>query len=378
MTIHILHCINSFSPLSGGVGFALKEFCEGLSDFNHTVFALKDSEPTFESDALNLRLFDRNGPFTLSYSIDLEKALMRHVSNNPDTILHIHGLWSGLDHSINVLRRKHPELNYIVSSHGMLAPIALKRRRMVKAIMSSIWLGPMIENSFAVHCLTANEEKHVQSFSSVVNTFIQPHAIDFPFTENELIKIWSMKKKQKKTLLYIGRIHRTKGVVELVKAMEERAQVGLETNFGLIIAGIGQVEAIAEIKKITKASIADVTFIGPAFGEKKRRLLLDAHGLILPSMTEGLPMTLMEGMSCGLPLFVTHECNLDWVSEQGAGVSLPYSAANIAGLLDAFNSTPIKELSQMGLSGAKQARQIYTSEVITKNWRELYERAKQK
>lgn len=368
----VIHCINSFSSLAGGVSFALQSLCDHVEGVRHVILALRDSEPTLATDNATVYLFNRIGPYAFSYSHELEEALSEMLDKMPNTIVHIHGMWSGLGYSINLIRKRHGTHRYIVSPHGMLAPNAVKRRKIVKSIMHTLWEGNVLKNAAGIHCLTKTEQTHVKQFNKNLKTFVLPHSIWFPLSEAMLKESWLARATEQKTLLYLGRVHKTKGVIQLVREIVERSKTSARVNFRLKIAGFGPQSEIDALNAMIGTD-SNISFLGSVFGEDKKQQMLASHAMILPSMTEGLPMTLMEGAAHGLPLLVTNECNLDWVEVQGAGKSVPYGTSGIKELVDFFHQSSINDLETMGLNSARSARSLYSVESISDQWRELYE-----
>lgn len=103
--------------------------------------------------------------------------------------------------------------------------------------------------------------------------------------------------------VYFGLISRRKGVFDLIEAV---AQLSPESRSRVefVLAGNGDVAQLRE--RATSLGVQDVVeireWVDPA---ERDRLLASAHAFVLPSHTEGLPMSLLEAMSWGLPPICT-------------------------------------------------------------------------
>jgi glycosyltransferase involved in cell wall biosynthesis len=108
---------------------------------------------------------------------------------------------------------------------------------------------------------------------------------------------------EKVNFLFLGRIGERKGVFDLLAAVAD-LPLEYQQKIDLIIAGDGESEkAINIIKELNLAqSIKVLDWVD----EKKRdELLAKANVFVLPSYNEGLPMSLLEAMSWGLPVITT-------------------------------------------------------------------------
>jgi glycosyltransferase involved in cell wall biosynthesis len=102
---------------------------------------------------------------------------------------------------------------------------------------------------------------------------------------------------EKINLIYIGRLGPEKG---LVPFLENLAKSSLRSAFQLTVLGDGPEMARAK-QVVSDSKLTDqIHFKG--FVSNASDYLKVADALILPSFTEGLPMTLIEALSCGVPV----------------------------------------------------------------------------
>ncbi len=101
-------------------------------------------------------------------------------------------------------------------------------------------------------------------------------------------------------LLFLSRIIKEKGVYELIdayKMVKERF-----SDVTLTVAGVGP-ELSGMIKK-AKSDGLDIDFPGFVSGERKIEIYRKSDIYLLPSRTEGCPISLLEALSFGIPSIV--------------------------------------------------------------------------
>ena len=126
----------------------------------------------------------------------------------------------------------------------------------------------------------------------------------------------SFKKKfgipeEKKIILYLGRIHRIKGIDFLVEAYAHLTKKMNYKDAVLVIAGpddgyLGEVKTLIKALKIG----CSVLVTGPLYGMDKLEAYVDAYVYVLPSRYETFPMTILEAVACGTPVILTENCSI--------------------------------------------------------------------
>ncbi len=108
-----------------------------------------------------------------------------------------------------------------------------------------------------------------------------------------------------------------------------------------------------ELKRIIdeKGLTRDVIFLGPAFGDAKKACFQNADAFVLPSFSEGLPMSILEAWSYSLPVVKTRECNIPEGFEAGAAVEVSPDVDSVVNGLKSLFSLSAAERKNMGLRG---------------------------
>jgi len=163
-----------------------------------------------------------------------------------------------------------------------------------------------------------------------------------------------------KKILFLSRIIKEKGIFELVNAFENLNK-RIE-NLELIIAGDG--EAFDQLKALVKNK-RNIKLTGHVEGEEKITLLKESDIYILPSYTEGLPISVLEAMLFGLPVITTKVGGLKkFFNDDKMGYFIePKSTTDIENKIELMlsNSDKLKEISKFNY---KYAQKNLTNDVI--------------
>ena len=290
---------------------------------------------------------------TLGYSRDIHKLIEDY---KPD-IIHSQGLW--MYHSAAVLRykKRHPEVKVIVQPHGMLDPWAVRNSGWKKRIVGYWYEYENLRRADCIHALCQSEADAIREFGLKNPIAIIPNGIDLPGCSLDEIIARRQNTGGRKTLLFIGRIHPKKGLRELIEALAilKCRLPDLVNEWQVKIAGWDQLNHTAELKMlIDSKNLSDcITLVGPAFGDEKDRLLTEAAAFILPSFSEGLPMSVLEAWAYALPVVITPHCNLPEGVEADAALLCEPKAEGIANSLISLFSMSANQRTEIGLKGRR-------------------------
>ena len=170
-------------------------------------------------------------------------------------------------------------------------------------------------------------------------------------------------------MLYIGRIHPKKNLDALIEAWDAAA---LPEGAELTIAGWGNADDVAALEARLASAPASVRFVGPVHGEAKQALLEQARFVVLPSHSEGLPMTILEAWAAGTPTVMTAACHLPEGLATGAAFECETEPSSIAAALGRALTLDEPGWRAMSNAALGLARGAFSADHVMRRWVDAY------
>ncbi len=120
-----------------------------------------------------------------------------------------------------------------------------------------------------------------------------------PRSRQECLRYFPQLEGKEDIALFSGRLIALKGISTLIDAFSKCAK---ETGKTLVLAGPGNQEMWEHKLKSQGVPKGSYVFLGSVPYQKMPFLYPLAHAFVLPSLSESFPMTVLEAMSCGLPV----------------------------------------------------------------------------
>ena len=319
------------------------------SDFRPFIITIKEDDPNRSRREEFRNLGIKVVQFNPQSELDKIKSFI--VENNID-IIHSHGL--GPDILNRKLTKIFPDKIHMTTLHNFpLEDYVINRGKVKGALMSALQLWA-IKDLYKVSCSEAIQSKFKDKLS--IKTDVIENGVIYP----DMTDIHGTLNNDRKVFLYLGDIHRRKNTEFLVDFFAKHPE------YELWIVGDGDGEYFENVKQKAE-SINNVVMWGRTKSPSK--YYKKADFLISDSYSEGLPMTVLESLSYGLPVILSdipsHKEVLkkkNWGrifkldDEEDLGEKLREVSSSEFNNVDIFN----------------QSKQFFSAETMMNNYVELY------
>jgi glycosyltransferase involved in cell wall biosynthesis len=359
-----LHFTQSLEPLQGGglgsSAIALHSHME-QAGLHSVLCATYGTAP--QPAGHGIKQYRRVGPDFLYYSPAMIKDAPALVRDSD--VAHGHGLYVGPNLIFGrEARRQRKALVYHV--HGMFEPYILRRSRWKKRLVHGLFEDRNIRDVRFWRALTATEADQIAATGARQPIVVIPNGLDVadfirPAAPDQPIRTPLVERltKRCRRLLFLGRIHPKKGLTLLLPAWARLCPKAMDWE--LVIAGPDEGGHLEEVRAGARAlGIEDrVVFTGLMQGQDKVRLLHSADVFVLPSFSEGFPMSVLEALACEVPVVVTRESNVGDLMADGAGWECGASVDSIAESLGHALFASESERTERGARGRRAVEARY-------------------
>jgi phosphatidyl-myo-inositol alpha-mannosyltransferase len=369
-----LVCPYNMFQYAGGVQDVVLQLQKHLTAKGHKVLIITP-RPTghFEDEPEGMVMIGKsrktNSPFAtmVDWSVnsnneDIDELLEREKFD----ILHFHEPWQPFV-SLQILSRS-GAVN-IATFHAKLPDSIVHKTLLNMTLPYTTSVIKFLDICTAVSGAAAD---YIKTFTDMPITII-PNGIDLErFTASKA----PVKKSKKKTILFLGRLEKRKGLKYLILAYALLREQ--HNDVRLVIAGNGvQQEALEEL--VAEYDIPDVSFLGYWPEEKKIQLMASADVFCSPAIFgESFGIVLLEAMSLGVPVVAGDNPGYVGVLKERGLLSLvtPQNTTDFARRLELFlyDEAIRKDWQNWATEYVKQFR----FEAVADKYEELYKQSLKK
>lgn len=381
--MRILTVSSSISASAGGIAPVIHSLNHRFVLAGETVKLIAGGTPGDAAELQQTRLPCELFAFWPPRSVGYHPGFTRAMTAFAPDIVHSHGIWMYPGWAAGWAARK-LKVPFVVSPHGMLDPWALKNSAWKKQIAAIMAERNNLSRATCLHALNESEYRSIRAFGLKNPVAILPNGIEL----SEVPPRSSAAGRRR--LLFLGRLHPKKGLVNLLYAWSKIRQnyPSMTAAWQLVFAGWDDGGHFEELKTLAgelgiKFALcdpagldipedADLVFTGPRYGQQKEQLFELASAFILPSYSEGLPVAVLEAWQFRLPVLMTGECNLPEGFAAGAALAIEPEPESIFKGLVTFMQMPETEQLAYGQRGRALAERQFTWETIADRMLKVY------
>ena len=314
-----------------------------------------------------VKAFEFIGPTGWQYSPAMAAYLKANVKNFD--IVYILSLWN---YPVAVAAHccRSQGVPYVISPRGMLYPYMFDTKLWKRLPYYQLVTKRDLREAAAVHYTASDEYEKCHRRMGLANkAIVVPNGLgdevpDLGPLRPRLSETYPVL-KEKKVILFLGRLHRKKGLDLLAPAYAELAKK--RGDVYLVIAGNDEAGFSRTVKAwLAQAGVADKAILaGMLSGTAKWEAFAGSGIFVLPSYSENFGVAVVEAMACGLPVAISDQVAIcDEVKHADAGIVIRNDAGELAKAMERIVSDKAAA-QRMGENGQRLVKETFTWEKIS-------------
>jgi glycosyltransferase involved in cell wall biosynthesis len=300
---------------------------------------------TRSKNALIMTVYFIKSVFQLFYYILVKRIKVAHIHGSS------YGSFLRKMILINICRFFHVKIVYHIHSGGFKRFYEkYNRKNIIKKTLNKSDALIVLSQSWKEFFSTIEDENKIFILNNTINN---PHFNRNYRRDSSVIHF-----------LFLGKVGKGKGIFDLLEIIKDNKD-SLNDKFFLHVGGNGETNKLIEY--VEKQQLQKlVKFEGWVSGEKKIELLTTCDVFILPSYYEGLPISILEAMSYGMPIISTPVGGIpEIITDKENGLLItPGNKDEILRSIKHFIDFP-QEIENMGMANHQRIADFYPENVIS-------------
>lgn len=381
----ILHIVSAISKSSGGPA--------------RSVQGLVAAQCAVGIDAWLMTLMDRGDPWVdgiLNYRCakcsgahGVRDAVERVIDECHPDLIEVHSLWQ-LNLHAAVRAAQLRNIPYILTPRGCLDIWSLRQKWLKKKIALATYQGRDLKRALAFHTTSDEESLQIRKLGYKQPIIQAPNGVNTP---NELptMRLY----RQVRRMLFLSRMHRKKGVLDLVEAWARVKELARTRHWCCELVYTTRNEDELQYERQVKERISShgMTYVVPGsadgdLDEIRADFILTgamddadkwiaysrADCFVLPTHTENFGIVIAEALYAGVPVITTTGAPWKVLQDEACGWWVP--EGDVVALSDAILEViemDGRQLCLMGARGQELIKKRYSWEGIAKTMKSAYE-----